>query len=943
MTVTALLVSHDGARWLPAVLAGLDDQSRRPDHVLAVDTGSSDESVALLTDALGPDAVSTHPGSFPEAVAAALPQITTDWVWLLHDDANPAPDALGELLAAAAEHHADVVGPKLREWPSLRRLLEVGVTISGAGRRETGLERGEYDQGQHDEAREVLAVNTAGMLVRRSLLEELGGFDPALPLFGNDIDFGWRAARAGHKTVVAPGAVVFHAEAATNGSRRAQLPGRPHKAERAAALHTLLVNTSGRNLVPQFVRLVLGTLLRVLGMLLARSPGSARDEFSALVSVAVRPGRIRAGRRARRDLGDPRSARLKGLLAPWWLPYRHGIDFVTDVGSAIANQGRDAAERRRAARIEAAGGAPVRGADADAGDDELGDDSGLLVRFVTSPFAVVTTVLLLLTLWGAREALHPITGGALAPAPAGAGDWWRLVLEGWHEVGQGTDAPAPAYLLPLALVGTLLLGSASAVISLIFLGAVPLATWGAWRFGKVAAELGSGNPASRLVVGWGALTYGAVLVASGAWGQGRFGVLASAVLLPWLAHAALGLAEPSADRRWRAGWRTSLLLALLTAFTPAAWLFALVLVVLAVVGLFALAPSEARRRSVWGPLAVVALTPPVLLLPGAVGMLDHGISGLFLEAGRVLSLPGPLDLAAGRFDGPAAPHWIGLALLVPGALCVFRARTRVAVTACWVLVAVAGVLVALLSHVTIDLPAGSTRPGLGFLLLVVQAALITAVTIAGHGLRGTFVGASFGWRQPLAAVLAAVAVVVPVGGLAWWLGGGDNLLHEPGDSDVPAYMAQAAAEAPGHGVLMLRGDVDRGLTWRVHRGDGVTVGQDEILALTGPDEELDAEIGSLVSDPTPELVETIPQRGIDYVVMPAPADGQVAATLDAATGLTQASSADRSTRAWQFDVPAEADAIADDGPWWHPLLLIVQIGALVVVAVLCGPSRREER
>ena len=94
-----------------------------------------------------------------------------EWIWILHDDSTPAPDALEHLLAAAAEHpEADLLGPKLREWPSLRRLLEVGVTISGTGRRETGLERGEYDQGQHDDVRRVLAVNSAGLLVRREAL-----------------------------------------------------------------------------------------------------------------------------------------------------------------------------------------------------------------------------------------------------------------------------------------------------------------------------------------------------------------------------------------------------------------------------------------------------------------------------------------------------------------------------------------------------------------------------------------------------------------------------------------------------------------------------------------------------------------------------------------------------------------------------------------------------
>ena len=50
-----------------------------------------------------------------------------------------------------------------------------------------------------------------------------------------------------------------------------------------------------------------------------------------------------------------------------------------------------------------------------------------------------------------------------------------------------------------------------------------------------------------------------------------------AALLPWLAHAALGFADPEADRRWRAAWRTALLLALGTAFAPGLWFFALLL------------------------------------------------------------------------------------------------------------------------------------------------------------------------------------------------------------------------------------------------------------------------------------------------------------------------------------------------------------------------------
>ena len=955
MTVTALLVSHEGARWLPAVLTGLRDQQLPPDRILAVDTGSGADTLGLLTEALGSDAVHSYDGSFPDAVRHALAMIDTEWVWILHDDANPEPRALLELVAAAETLDADIFGPKLREWPSLRRLLELGVTISATGRRETGLERGEYDQGQHDEVREMLAVNTAGMLVRREVLEKLGGFDPELPLFATDLDFGWRAARAGHRSLVVPQAVVFHAEAGHRGQRRTKLLGRrtrTHRAEREASLYVLLANHTGRRLPWQVIRLFFGSFVRMLGYLLVRSPGHAADELVALFNVYSRPGRIRAARRARRAAQQAEPVDVRRLLSPWWVPYRHGLDAISDLATAAANEGRDAAERRRSARMEAAAQAQGslgahshsgRVSHSDDDDEAMAADSGLLVRIVTSPVAMLSILFVLVSLYAAREAFAPLAGGALSPAPASNADWWRLVTEGWHRIGQGTDAPEPGYVLPFALVASIPFFTPSAVVGVLFLFAVPVAALGAWRVGRVVSELGSGYAASPWLVGWATATYAVIPAASGAWGQGRFGVVASAALLPWLAHAALGFVEPSSDRRWRAGWRCGLLLAIITAFTPVAWLFVL-LVILGVIGVgFGMAGQTMRSRSVWGPLAVVVAAPPVLLLPGTLGVLGHDVTAIFLEAGRLASTPGPVGLLAGRFDDLAAPVWMGLLLVVPAAVAVLRVRSRIAVVACWVLIALAAVLAAVLSRITITLPAAEARPGLGFLLLVIHGALVVAVLVGATGVRAELSASRLSWRQPLALVLAGCALLVPLGGWAWWLASGDDELGRPAADDVPAYMSQVTRSAPGHGVLLVRGDVESGLTWNVHRGEGTTLGQDEILALTEPDKQLDADVGQLVSRPTPEVVARMSEHGVDYVVMPAPVDPQVAATLDAASGMTQASAADRSTRAWQFDEAAPDDAIDGEGPWWHPWLLGLQGLAILVIVVLCGPTRRDQR
>lgn len=932
MTVTTLLVSHDGARWLPAVLAGLRDQQRPPDQSLAIDTGSSDESTALLVDALGLDHVRQVRGGFPQAVRQVLSEIDTEWVWILHDDAAPAPGALAELLRVAEQQRADVVGAKLREWPDLKRLLEVGVTISASARRETGLERGEYDQGQHDAVREVLAVNTAGMLVRRTLLERLDGFDDELPVFAADLDFGWRAARVGARTVIAPDAIVFHAEAShrdlRDGGRTA------HRREREALMYTVLANSRGPSGAWRWLRLLIGSLVRALGLLLARAPRAAADELAAIAAVHGRPGRLRRARAARRDLGDGKVA-----LAPWWLPLRHGLDFVSDVTSAALAQGRDLGERRRGV--------------ADDVDDEdgPGDDSGLLVRLLTSPLALSVLAVLVAMLVAARVAFGSLEGGALSPAPGTAGYWWDLLTSGWHPLAQGTDAPAPSYLIPFALLGSLLLDSASAAVSALFVLGVPLAGWGAWRFARRVAVLSSGRTPSAWLVGWAALAWAMVPVASGAWGQGRFGVLAAAVLLPWLAGASLGFLDGEPDRRRRAGWRTGLLLAAVTAFSPGAWVLAVVVVLAVLVILRVIAPSLARTRSVWGPLLVVLVVPPVLLLPGTLGMLGHDIGGLLLEAGR--SMPGPdgWDLLTGRLPGPSAPLWIGALLVLAGVAALVPAASRLAVVACWAVVATTAILAAALSRLEVDLPSGATGPGLSFGLLMIHGALITAILIAVQALGSRAAPVTAARRsaarltpqRALGAAGAVLLALVPLGGLGWWLVAGDDLLQRPASSPVPAYMTQAGDEDPDRGVLVVTGTIETGLDWSVRRGEGPFLGEDEILALTDVDAGLADDVTTLLTTPDDAVTVALPGRGIEHVVLPAPADPALIGLLDGTSGLSRASTSDRATPAWQFETPVADGAVSGESPWWFGWVLTLQVIALLAVIVLCGPTRREQR
>lgn len=338
--VTAVVVSHDGARWLPDALAELLGQERPVQYAMAADTGSADASAQLVTDALGADRVlhlarRTGFGQAVEEAARTAPVLTPDelpylkrpsgwdpvtrtwrddaydmpelphgepvqWLWLLHDDCAPEPEALAQLLRVVENElelgrdDVAVVGPKLRGWYDRRQLLEVGVTIANSGRRWTGLDRREQDQGQHDHVRTVLSVSTAGMLIRRDVFEQLGGFDRRLPLMRDDVDLCWRAHAAGHRVLVAPEAVVRHAEAASRERRTVDCGGRtvasPHKVDKAGAAYTLLVNARTAVLPWVLVRLVLGTLLEDRRLPRRKGPrtGRRRDPRPAGHAAAPR-------------------------------------------------------------------------------------------------------------------------------------------------------------------------------------------------------------------------------------------------------------------------------------------------------------------------------------------------------------------------------------------------------------------------------------------------------------------------------------------------------------------------------------------------------------------------------------------------------------------------------------------------------------------------------
>lgn len=904
-TVGAIVVAHNGARWLPKVLNSYTNMFHAPTTWRAVDVGSTDGGAELLRDAFGPERISYAPSGtgFGEAVRIGIEQLPkTDWLWLLHDDAAVLPGTLAGLLdVATSADDIAVVGPKIREWPSLKRLLEVGVSITNTGSRETGLEPGEPDAGQHDWPRDVLAVSSAGMLVRREVWDELGGFDPALPMFFDDLDFGWRVARADYRIRTAPNAVIFHAEATWRGTRRRTAGDVPHWEERRAALYTLLANTSRRRFWWQYVRLLVGSMLRFFGFALSKDPESASDELLALRAVYFHPFELRAARRQRAAQARRSVPEFRELFPPFWLPYRHGLDAVVDAIVAMVKPESFESAGRRSAFDD---------------DEELVDDlHEERPSFVYRHPWLVTALGLIALAFVAGRGLFAgpdgavLHGGVLPQTPGSTGDWWRLLFERTHEVGLISTSIPPIFLLPLALAATPLWPTPGVVVSGLMIFAVPLAGLTAHRLGRHLMP----RRLPRIV--W-AVSYALSVAAIGAVPQGRIGTVVALIVLPIVANTAVQLVE---DPKWQVGVRLGVWIAVASAFAPISLLISLL-------GLGLLVLVE--RRWVLRDVVVAVGTALVMLGPWLVQRAAHPFR-MWWEAGfPVAAHVSPLHLLLGRDGGAgAAPVWFNVALPVVAALAIVPRRSRNHVLLCWV-IALIGLALAVmgnaLSYTTAFGPV-AVPAWVGVPVMVWVAGLLTAVMLAAPEVLGL--------PRTMLTALSVAVLLLPVGAGAWWVvRGSDHPLVMAPPETVPMYLASNAGS-----TLVVTGSVEHGADLKVVVGAGPFLGQEALAPKPERAAALRSVMGRILARPSPADVAELSKFSISAIYAP-DVDPGIARRIDGAPGLRPAGSDSPDSRVWV--VPGTPATLTGEASQWRWLIGASEVAIWLIAIVLTAPVHR---
>lgn len=981
--VTAVIVTNGHTPYLRPLLVSLVGHDLLPGRIVLADVSA--EGTAQLPSGLSwpvrPEIVRV-PGAknFGSAVSRALaqvdPPVREQWLWLFHDDCVVHSGALSALLRVV-EYSASVqvIGAKHVRYGAPSDLLDVGYSVAPGGRRFTGVEPGEYDQGQHDGRDDVYAVGLTGALVYRDLWVELGGTDPGFGRYGDSLEFCRRARLHGARVVVAPQAVVEHAQASLLGLRGSSqlLPTpRPTVLDDDVDEPSFAARLSGQRLFAAsnrpfiafpFVVLFLLILapFRALARIARKQPRRAWTELLSPLGLAARVGQVFA---SRRRIVKARRVPLS-VLAPMQVSLADLVQFYRDrrlARSALRRQlfGLSELDRREVRALAAKR---------------------------RSVFVVLLSMLAVVTAVAMRDLLPAVVdrgrlmGGALVSADGGWSDLWRVWSSGWVRDGLGASAPADPLVQTLAPVVALTAGNMQWAVNITVVAVLLASGVGAW----FAAGAVSRSVVIRL---WASLFWVASPALLVAVGQGRLGALIAHSALPWLVVAlvrACGVqardvlqgpalrherrqdeqlraqlaerdtvaARPVAEQSVSSPRQSlaalggaALVFAVLTAAAPVLLLPGVVLVGTAAV--------FTRTRALWCvPLPALAVLGP-LLLRAVVNWDVGGWRIMFADPGApfpydvpdrwqlLLGLPVAVDVPL-LSDGwssavvGALPFVAGALVLTAALLALMRRGTAVrAVRFSWWVVVLGLATAVASSSVVVAASGGQFVTGwAGAGVSVVWLGLLGACVSAADGLVARTHDYSFGWRQVALGVAGLLVLVVPVGSLALWsddrvFAGEDSPLQRHEGAVIPAVAQQMQSSGRAARVLLLDSVDDDRVRYQLVHHDGPHLFETStvvnVAQLGGrPDDiaEIVAHVArGLEAEDGPSLVFLLAQQGIGSVFVPGDDPvlaAQLTSRIDRVAGIERVSSQELGTL-WRVNPLAVDPAQATAAPVGVPSL-----------------------
>lgn len=213
---SVVIPNWNGLAHLPDCLDALQAQTFRGFETIVVDNGSTDASLDYLAGRSAVRVVTLGENTgFPGAVNAGIAASEAEYVVLLNNDTAAEPSWLAELVGALD------ASPEY-SWASSKLVaFDDPDVVDSAGHRYSLWVGAAFNIGEGDRAelftqpRTIFGATAAASIYRRSLFEDIGGFDDEFFFIHEDTEFDLRANVAGHQCLFVPSAVIRHKRGAS--------------------------------------------------------------------------------------------------------------------------------------------------------------------------------------------------------------------------------------------------------------------------------------------------------------------------------------------------------------------------------------------------------------------------------------------------------------------------------------------------------------------------------------------------------------------------------------------------------------------------------------------------------------------------------------------------------------------------------------------------------
>lgn len=187
------------------------------DHIIVVDNASSDGSVEALRQRFSatlPIIESNENLGYASGnnlgIQFALDQ-QAEWVLLLNNDTVVAPDLIHKLETTTLNYpEYSIVAPIIYYFDHPETIWYLGDHLVPGTLITMNKYRGKQEPQGFPAVIPVDFVSGCGMMINRKVFEDVGYFDSSLFMYGEEVDFCWRAQLAGSRLACATRAKIWH-------------------------------------------------------------------------------------------------------------------------------------------------------------------------------------------------------------------------------------------------------------------------------------------------------------------------------------------------------------------------------------------------------------------------------------------------------------------------------------------------------------------------------------------------------------------------------------------------------------------------------------------------------------------------------------------------------------------------------------------------------------